>query len=178
MSVRSGVLSIADNKGDVSARRARRRRVASLSVRRSARKSRFRCSAAAWPRCESGFRCFDVALGAFDDADAQYDKNNPPPNLGFDVFGSLKRLFFSSTEISDFRNSFQVGRHTQQTHTHTHTHSSTLDKLRAPTQVCGQNRSVVIQTASIEEMHLWLNCILEQKLHTEAIIDSIDDADE
>jgi chemotaxis protein histidine kinase CheA len=77
---------------------------------------------------------------------AEYDKNNPPPNLGFDFFGSLRRLVVSE-QITDFRNTFQV---------------------------CGLNRSIVIQTETIETMHGWLNAILEHKLFTESIIDSIE----
>jgi hypothetical protein len=38
---------------------------------------------------------------------AEYDKNNPPPNLGFDFFGSLRRLVVNE-QITDFRNTFQV----------------------------------------------------------------------
>jgi hypothetical protein len=77
---------------------------------------------------------------------AEYDKNNPPPNLGFDFFGSLRRLVVNE-QITDFRNTFQV---------------------------CGANRSVVIQTETIETMHGWLNAIVEHKLFTESIIDSIE----
>lgn len=77
---------------------------------------------------------------------AEYDRNNPPPNLGFDFFGSLRRLVVNE-QITDFRNTFQV---------------------------CGLNRSVVIQTETIETMHGWLNAVLEHKLFTESIIDSIE----
>jgi hypothetical protein len=34
-------------------------------------------------------------------------QDHPPPNLGFDIFGSLRRML-TSNEISDYRNAFQV----------------------------------------------------------------------
>ena len=41
-------------------------------------------------------------------------------------------------------------------------------------KVCGANRSIVIQTTTEEEMHLWLNNILAHKVMVEAVIDSIE----
>jgi hypothetical protein len=37
-----------------------------------------------------------------------YDPEHPPPNLGIDFFGSLRRLVSQKEKIVDFRHSFQV----------------------------------------------------------------------